>query len=112
MRLDDPDRVRPLLLRLGRRGDARALPPLLALLETVRSRPDVVQALGLLGDRRAVPAVAELLASDPYVPVRAAAATALGQLGGPAATAALRSASSHEREPLARAAITAALAGK
>ena len=110
MSLDDPDRIRPLLLALGRSRDPRALAPLLSLVEpSVRSRPDLVRALGLLGQQPAVPKLAELLDSDPYVPVRAAAATALGQLGGPTAQTALRRAQTHEPEPQARAAITAAL---
>ena len=110
MSLDDPDRIRPLLLALGRSRDPRTLPALLALVEpAVRSRPDLVRALGLSGQRQAVPQVAELLEKDPYVPVRAAAATALGQLGGPAAQLALRRAQRQEREPQARAAIAAAL---
>ncbi len=113
MSLDDPDRVRPLLLALGRTRDARAVPTLLALVEpAVRSRPDLVGALGLSGQPAAVPAVAELLASDPYVPVRAAAATALGRLGGPAAQSALLRAQSREREQQVLVAIAAALAGQ
>ena len=113
MSLDDPDRVRPLLLALGSSRDGRAVTALLALVEqSVRSRPDVVRALGLAGQPQAVPAVAELLASDPYVPVRTAAALALGRLGGPAAQGALRRAQASEREQQVRTAIAAALTGK
>ncbi|HRI51978.1 MAG TPA: HEAT repeat domain-containing protein [Pseudomonadota bacterium] len=78
----------------------------------MRSRPDTVRALGLSGQQQAVPAVAELLASDPYVPVRTAAATALGLLGGPAAQSALHRAQTSEREQQVRSAIAAALVGK
>ncbi len=112
MSLDDPDRVRPLLLALGHSRDPRALSALQALIEpSVRSRPDLVTALGLLGNARAVPSLAERLASDPYVPVRTAAATALGRLGGTAAQSALRRAEASERESLVRTAIAAALTG-
>ena len=112
MSLDDPDRVRPLLLALGQSHDPRALPALQALIEpSVRSRPDLVTALGLLGHARAVASLAELLANDPYVPVRTAAATALGRLGGTAAQSALHRAAASERESLVRTAIAAALTG-
>lgn len=112
MSLDDPDRVRPLLLALGRSRDPRALSAILALIEpSVRSRSDLVTALGLLGNANAVAPLAELLASDPYVPVRTAAATALGRLGGAAAQSALQRAAASERESLVRTAIAAALTG-
>ena len=112
MSLDDPDRVRPLFLALGRSRDPRVFPALQALIgPSVRSRADLVTALGLLGDARAVPTLAELLASDPYVPVRTAAATALGRLSGTEAQTALQQAAARERESLVRTAIAAALAG-
>ncbi|MCS6915312.1 MAG: sulfatase [Myxococcota bacterium] len=110
MELDDPDRVRPLLRLLGASRDRRALPALRAQLDNVRSRADVVAALGELGPP-AVPDLARLLRQDPYVPVRAAAAGALGRIGGPAARAALQAARRTEREPLVRTAIEGALRG-
>ncbi len=109
MVLDDPDRVRPLILGLGGSRDPRALEPLLQQLDNVRSRVDVVVALGLLGQGRAVLKLSEMLLGDPYVPVRAAAATALGKLGGKEAAAALSRARRTEREALVLAAVGQAL---
>ena len=109
MRLEDPDAVRPLLALLGESRDKRARVPLEKQLETVRSRPHVVAALGALKDRAAVPVLAEVLANDPYVHVRAAAAKALGALGGAAAHAALLKAAAKEREAPVKSAIRAAL---
>lgn len=107
--LDDPDEVRPLLLLLGRSGDARAVAGLLPQLVVVRARADVVTALGLLGRAEAVPELERLLLEDPYVPVRAAAATALGRIGGPGAREALSTGHARERELQVRTAIAAAL---
>src|SRR5689334_18663395 len=63
-------------------GDRRAAPQLLASLR--RSEPQIRQEsallLGQLGDRRVGQALATLLGIDRVADVRAAAATALGQL--------------------------------
>jgi arylsulfatase A-like enzyme len=107
--LEDPDAVRPLLQRLGESRDPRARLPLEHALLGVRSRIDVVKALGALHDRATVPVLAQLLSSDPYVHVRAAAATALGEIGGPGARAALVTAAPREHEAPVSAAITSAL---
>ena len=69
------------------------------------SRPSATSASGA-----AVPDLAPLLEGDPYVPVRAAAATALGRLGGPEAQAALDRALRREREAPVLESIRAALA--
>lgn len=109
MALDDPDQVRPLLRLLGESHSGRALQPLVHHLENVRSRVDVVAALGRLGDRRATAPLGEILRSDPYVHVRIQAAAALKQLGGPSAEALLAEAQRTEKEPAVQSAIHAAL---
>ncbi len=111
--LQDADRARPLIDLIGGSRDPRALPALLAQLDNVLSRADLVRALGTLGQTAAVPALRARLESDPYVHVRVAAATALGQLAprSAAARSALAQATQREREPAVKAAITAALAG-
>jgi HEAT repeat protein len=82
----------------------------------------MVEALGALGDPVAVPALVESLRHDAYVPVRAAAATSLAQIGqkvgdGPGhddgaaprqLIAALIDAARHDTEPMVVAAARAA----
>ncbi len=97
--MDEPDQVRPLLRLLGESHDARVTAPLVRQLETVRSRVDVVAALGQLGDERAIPALGKTLLEDPYVHVRVQAAQSLRRIGGPSASAFLTRARSREREP-------------
>lgn len=97
--MDEPDQVRPLLRLLGESHDARVMAPLVRQLETVRSRVDVVAALGQLGDERAIPALGKTLLDDPYVHVRVQAAQSLRRIGGPSASAFLNRARSKEREP-------------
>lgn len=119
MGLDDPERARPLLLILGRSRDARVVAPLVEQLSAVRSRTDIAVALGSLGlpaGRRAIGELSRLLAEDPYVPVRAAAASSLRTLAKGAdsftrsqITSALATALRSEREPPVRAALTDAL---
>ena len=109
MALDDPDQVRPLLRLLGDSRSARALWPLIRHLENVRSRIDVVAALGQLGDKRAIPPLGHILLSDPYVHVRVQAVAALSQLGGPSAMQFLAQAQRTEREPAVLSALSAAL---
>ena len=96
--IDDPDQVRPLLRVLGESRDGRALAPLVRNLSTVRSRVDVVSALGSLADRRAVSALSQTLLSDPYVHVRAEAARSLAHIGGSEAHSFLQKALQTERE--------------
>ncbi len=95
---------------LGSLKDSRATKALVDHLEFVQTRRETVEALAAIGDPGSVPSLVELLQADAYVPVRAAAATALGHLGGARATQALRSASSREHESTVLAAIRAALA--
>ena len=104
---------------LGRRGDPKAVPALLAVLEKpaapvlntsgasdklkaglaskltlqletqVNVRAKAALALGKIGDRKAVPALATALAKDQDPYVRYMAAQSLGKLGGPEALKAL-----------------------
>ena len=80
-RRDDILLCRFIIVTLGKLGDRRAVPLLLAHLPEVQNRREMVEALGALGDPAAVPALVECLQHDAYVPVRAAAATALAQIG-------------------------------
>lgn len=109
--MQDADRVRPLIDRLGKSRDPRVLPILVEQLENVLSRADLVRALGELEHEGAIPALRERLLSDPYVHVRAAAATALGSLiaRSDRARQALIAAQRSEREPAVRSAIATAL---
>jgi arylsulfatase A-like enzyme/HEAT repeat protein len=108
--LQDADRVRPLIELIARSRDPRALPAILSQLDNVLSRADLVRALGTLGQVAAVPALGERLLHDPYVHVRTAAATALGQLASqsPSARSTLTQAARNEREPAVLTAIQAA----
>lgn len=100
LRGQDTERARSLLGLIEASHDRRALPVLIAALEPVLSRGDVVTALGRLGEREAVEAVAERLRLDPYTHVRVAAARALGQLGGLQSQRALQAAQAREQEEL------------
>jgi HEAT repeat protein len=100
---------RRILSALGSLKDARAVSPLVAHLAFVQTRRETVLALAAVADPTSTPALIGCLDSDAYVPVRAAAAEALGRLGGARALSALRSALGHEREETVRAAIQAAL---
>ena len=111
-------------MTLGKLGDRRAVPVLLAHLPEVQNRREMVEALGALGDPSAVPALVESLRHDAYVPVRAAAATALAQIGKKAGgsgiagkddsatprqlIAVLTDAAGHDTEPMVVAAARAA----
>jgi HEAT repeat protein len=121
-RHDDILLCRLIIVTLGKLGDRRAVPVLLAHLPEVQNRREMVEALGALGDPVAVPALVESLRHDAYVPVRAAAATSLAQIGqkvgdGPGhddgaaprqLIAALTDAARHDTEPMVVAAARAA----
>ncbi|HSY39546.1 MAG TPA: HEAT repeat domain-containing protein, partial [Polyangia bacterium] len=116
-RHDDILLCRFIIVTLGKLGDRRAVPLLLAHLPEVQNRRAMVEALGALGDPAAVPALVESLQHDAYVPVRAAAATALAQIGksdGDANAkhliAVLTEAARHDTEPMVVAAARAAAA--
>jgi arylsulfatase A-like enzyme len=80
-RTDDRDLVIALANELARTHDPRALAPLLLALAPVRSRAEVVRALGELGDPRALLPLERWLPVDPYVPVRVAIVRVLAALG-------------------------------
>jgi arylsulfatase A-like enzyme/HEAT repeat protein len=101
---------RRILLALGALKDARAVAALIAHLDFVQTRRETVEALGAIADPAGVPALVACLESDAYVPVRVAAATALGRLGGVRALRALQSALAHEREGAVLSAVRKALA--
>ena len=114
-RRDDILLCRFIIVTLGKLGDRRAVPLLLAHLSEVQNRREMVEALGTLGDPAAVPALVECLQHDAYVPVRAAAATSLAQIGrndgGAGAkhlVAVLTEAARHDTEPMVVAAARAA----
>jgi HEAT repeat protein len=77
---DDVLLCRLIILALGKLGDARAVPALLAHLSEVQNRREMVDALGDIGAPAAVPALVERLAGDEYVPVRVQAARALAKI--------------------------------
>lgn len=75
-----------LVRALGRSRDARAVEPLLLQLAAVRTRLDVVRALDELGRPEPIATFARWVAAEPYIPVRAAMAAALGRLAAIAGT--------------------------
>ncbi|HSB46542.1 MAG TPA: HEAT repeat domain-containing protein [Candidatus Bilamarchaeum sp.] len=84
---------------LGRLRDGSAAPALRAALasESEVVRMAAATSLGILGDRPSVPALGRVLASDTYPSLRAAAALALGRIGGREAEAELRGSSDSNR---------------
>jgi len=91
--------------------EARAVDPLIHLLDTVHDASvltQAVRALGTLGDPRAAPSLARIL-FDTEAPLsaRVEAATALGRLGGSTAREALQRAATAEYASIADAARTA-----
>ncbi|MGB8295742.1 MAG: sulfatase-like hydrolase/transferase [Polyangia bacterium] len=88
-----------IIAALGKLRDVRPVPALIAHLPDVRTRLEVVQALGEIGDASAEPALVERLQTDEYVPVRVAAARALGRMGGARALMTLKWSASNDKEP-------------
>jgi arylsulfatase A-like enzyme len=111
---DDRERTVALVRALGATRDPRALDPLLVALAGVRTRLEVVDALGALGDARALPTLVRWVGADPYIPVRAAMARLIGRLAAPTrdpdALRALEALLADEREAPVRAAASEALA--
>ncbi len=118
-RRDDILLCRFIIVTLGKLADRRAVPILLKHLPEVQNRREMVEALGALGDPAAVSALVETLRRDAYVPVRAAAATSLAQIGragkdkGKSAgdrhlIAVLSDAAHHDTEPMVASAARAA----
>ncbi len=99
-----------LIAALGRSHDRRAEAPLVAHLDGVRTRLEVVRALGELPAKGAAPRLARAVADEPYVSVRAEMARVLGALGDRAAAPALARLLAVEKEPLVAGEAAAALA--
>lgn len=98
-----------IIAALGKLKEAHATKPLVEHLTFVQTRQETVDALAEIADSGSVPALIARLESDEYVPVRAAAARALGRLGGARALRALESATRREKEEAVLAAIRASL---
>ena len=109
---DDYDLGIALSRALGATHDGRALDPLLVQLGPVRTRLEVVDALGALGDRRALPTLERWVSAEPYIPVRAAMVRVIAALGpgDPAARESLTRLAAVEHEPLVTRALQTALA--
>jgi arylsulfatase A-like enzyme/HEAT repeat protein len=101
---------RLVILALGDLRDGRGAPALLAHLPQVQNRREMVDALGQIADPQSTDALLERLTADEYVPVRAAAATALGKIGGDKVRAGLKRCLAREHEPSVLDAAKAALA--
>jgi arylsulfatase A-like enzyme len=99
-----------ILVVLGESKDAPAVQPLIAHLAFVQTRRETVEALGAIADPASIPALIGTLETDAYVPVRVAAAGALGRLGGVRALQALQTALGHEHEAAVLSAVRGALA--
>lgn len=73
------------LVALGQKGDSNAVPELLAVLEDERqcchTKVAALESLALLGAKEAGPKVLKVLAREPDLEVKEAAANALGELG-------------------------------
>jgi HEAT repeat protein len=76
----EPVRCQRIVRALGQLRDARAIPVLLDALPRLEIRREVVDALGEIADPTTVEPLITCLMQDAYVPVRAAAARALGKL--------------------------------
>jgi arylsulfatase A-like enzyme len=95
---------------LGQLGNASAVRPLVEHLPFVQTRRETVEALAGIADGAAVGPLIGCLETDEYVPVREAAARALGRLGGARALQGLQASLAREREEAVLAAVRAALA--
>ena len=107
---NDVSLCKRILAVLGERRDPRVVPQLIAHLAFVQTRRETVQSLSAIADPTSVPALIGALESDDYVPVRVAAAAALGRLGGARARQALQLALVHEHEAAVLSAVRDALA--
>jgi arylsulfatase A-like enzyme len=113
--LDEPLTV-ALARALGASHDPALLPTLVTALGPVRTRAGVVDAIAELGARDAIPTLERWLPAEPYIPVRAQMARALGKLAArdPGERARVRPSlerlAAVEREPLVMRALVDALA--
>jgi arylsulfatase A-like enzyme len=108
--LDEPLTV-ALARALGASHDPKALDALIPAMAPVRTRAEVVDAIGELGLPAAVPTLLRWLPAEPYIPVRAAMVRALGKLAptDSSVRTALTELQKSEREPLVTRAISDAL---
>jgi len=106
----DVSLCRRIIAAMAKLKDTRMTRALIDHLPFVLTRRETVLALSAIADPKSVPALIDCLESDEYVPVRAAAAQALGHLGGARAVQALALASRREKEEAVLAAVRAALA--
>lgn len=94
------ERIRFEAIRLlGYLGDPRAVDPLLARLDDMRTRRRAVLALGRIGDPRAFEPLVEQLLNAQHTTVRDSAARALAHLGNPQAIPSLVRAAVRDRLP-------------
>jgi len=97
---------------LGKVGSADSVPALLAALDDKAEnvRWFAIEGLRKLRATQAVPRISEMVQTDPSARVREIAATALGELGQPAAVPALRKALDDSNERVRQKAVSALLA--
>jgi HEAT repeat protein len=117
---NDPELRPQALLSLGAMKDPAAVPTLLRLVEAPdpwvkksQEKKEAIRALGEIGSATALPVLTRILRQPKlwrralFAEVRAAAATALGDIGSSEATAALEAATDDRSEVVARAAANA-----
>ncbi|MDQ0871720.1 epoxyqueuosine reductase [Paenibacillus sp. V4I3] len=101
----DPEKVKPLLIPLLTMSNKDFKEQYGRIAASWRGKKPIqrnaIIALGNFKDRTAVPVLRELLLTDPRPEIRAAAAWALGRIGGEDAAAALDKARAAEQEPAA-----------
>ena len=107
---DDVPLCRRVITLLGKLRTTRATKALIDHLEFVVTRNETVNALASIEDPESIPALIHCLETDAYVPVRAAAAQALGRMGGARAWQALKLAGQREKDEMVLAAVRASLA--
>lgn len=101
-----------ILAALGTLRNPAAVKPLIEHLAFVQTRRETVDALSALAAPASVPALIGCLEGDAYATVRAAAASALGKVGGARAIQALRAALGREHEETVLAKVRVALKGR
>lgn len=95
---DDPPRCQRIVRVLGKLRDTRAVQALREALPRLDVRREVVDALGEIADPTTLQPLIDCLLQDVYVPVRVAAARALGNLQAPVARQALLQAAERDTE--------------
>lgn len=95
---DEPSRCQRIVRVLGKLRDPRAVKVLRDALPRLDVRREVVDALGEIADPTTLQPLIDCLLQDVYVPVRVAAARALGKVQAPAARQALLQAAERDTE--------------